>query len=522
MLSSEATLKILTCICVLLAICVPVVSAAKEPLNAVGQWNDLAVQGVREAKLGAPMAARALAIVHTCMYNAWAAYDRKAVGTQLRGVLRRPASERTEANKERAISYAAYRALLDVLPADTESVYKPLMRQLGYDPDDKSTDIETPTGIGNVACAEVLGYRHRDKSNQIGEMDSAAAESAGRSGIKNLNAIGAYSDWTGYRPLNAAGMVPAQSRRSMPLNPDHWQPLTYTDSTGSLALQMFEAAQWCFITPFAMTKGDDFRSSVEPGPFKYGSPEYQQQAEELIRISANLSDREKAVAEYWSDGVITGATLERWMDFARYVSTRDHHTLDEDVKMYFVLTNALLDASIAAWDAKRTYDSVRPVTAINFLFNGKRIRAWGGPGKGTIEMDGSQWLPFQFRTLPSPPTPECVSEQSTFSAAAARVLELWTGGQDFGYSVTVPAGSSRIEPGLTPVKPLDLKWATFRDAANDAGMAGRYGGIQFARGDMVGRKLGELAADRAWEKAQSYFQPENSAPTTATSTTAGH
>jgi hypothetical protein len=503
-------LKFLLYTSVLLAISVPVVSTAKVPQNAVTQWNNVALRGVRDAKMGAPMAARALAIVHTCMYDAWVAYDEKAVGTQLRGALRRPTNERTEANKERAISYAAYRALVDVLPAETESVYKPLMRQLGYDPNDKSTDIETPTGIGNVACAAVLEYRHHDKSNQIGEMDSAAAENAGRNGIKKMNAIGAYDDWTGYRPLNAASVIPTQFRFSKPLNPDHWQPLSYTDSTGGLMLQMFEGAQWCFITPFAMTKGDDFRSAADPGPFKYGSLEYQQQAEELIKISANLTDREKAVAEYWSDGTVTTVTLERWLNFAGFVSTRDRHTVDEDVKMYFVLTNALLDASIAAWDAKRTYDSVRPVTAISFLFNGKKIHAWGGPGKGTIEMDGSQWLPYQLRTLPTPPTPEFVSEQSAFSAAAARVLERWTGSQSFEYSVTVPVGSSKIEPEVTPRRPVELKWETFRDAADEAGMSGRYGGIQFPRGDLAGRKLGELVDERTWEKAQSYFSGANS------------
>jgi hypothetical protein len=180
------------------------------------------------------------------------------------------------------------------------------MHQLGYDPNDRATDIEVPTGIGNVACAEVLGYRHRDKSNQIGEMDSAAAENVGTNGIKKMNAIGAYDDSTGYRPLNAAGVVPAQFRLSTPLNPDHWQPLTYTDSTGSLMLQMFEGAQWWLIKPFALTKGDDLRSETDNGPFKYGSPEYQQQAEELIKVSANLSDLEKAIAEYWSDGVMHG------------------------------------------------------------------------------------------------------------------------------------------------------------------------------------------------------------------------
>ena len=45
------------------------------------EWNSAALQGIRDAKLGAPMVARALAIVHTCVYDAWAAYDDRAVGT---------------------------------------------------------------------------------------------------------------------------------------------------------------------------------------------------------------------------------------------------------------------------------------------------------------------------------------------------------------------------------------------------------------------------------------------------------
>jgi len=96
-----------------------------EPNIAI-QWNNAALQGIRDAKMGAPIAARALAIVHTCIYDAWVAYDENAVGTQLRGALPRPTGEQTQANKERAISYAAYRALTDVLSVDTNSVYSPL------------------------------------------------------------------------------------------------------------------------------------------------------------------------------------------------------------------------------------------------------------------------------------------------------------------------------------------------------------------------------------------------------------
>lgn len=463
-------------------------ATAAPHMNAANQWSSAALQGVHDAKLGAPMLTRALAIVHTCMYDAWAAYDENAIGTQLRGALRRPASERTAANKENATSYAAFRALEDVLPVDTNSVYIPLMKQLGYDPNDHSTDIETPTGIGNVACAAVLEFRHHDKSNQLGDL-----------------AQGPYSDWSGYTPINPPATVPVRFPFAKPVNPDHWQTLTYTDSTGNLVLQMFAGAQWCFVTPFALSKGDEFREALGLGPAKYGSAEYQQQAAELIALSAGLTDRQKIISEYWADGPDTEQPPGHWLRFAQSVSVRDHHTLDDDVKMFFALTNAMLDAGIAAWDAKRAYDSVRPVTAISLLYRGKKIRAWGGPGKGIVEMDGSQWVPYQPATFPTPPFPDYVSGHSAYSAAAARILALWSGSDHFGNAVTLPAGSSKIEPGVTPARPVTLKWETFTEAADEAGMSRRYGGIHFARADLAGRQLGRLVADKVWPKAQSYF-----------------
>ena len=75
----------------------------------------------------------------------------------------------------------------------------------------------------------------------------------------------------------------------LPLDPERWQPLTYTDSAGSLVMQMFAGAQWSYVAPFAMSKGDEFRSVVQTGPFKYGSAAYQEQAEELVAISAGLT-----------------------------------------------------------------------------------------------------------------------------------------------------------------------------------------------------------------------------------------
>src|ERR1700682_4168952 len=74
--------------------------------SVVLRWNEAALQGVRDTKLGPPMVARALAIVHTCLFDAWAAYDHQAVGTRLGGALRRPSRERTLAHVNQAISFA--------------------------------------------------------------------------------------------------------------------------------------------------------------------------------------------------------------------------------------------------------------------------------------------------------------------------------------------------------------------------------------------------------------------------------
>lgn len=379
---------------------------------------------------------------------------------------------------------------MDVLPVDTNSVYLPLMKKLGYDPDDDSTDIETPAGIGSVACAAVLEFRHHDKSNQLGDL-----------------AQGPYSDWTGYHPLNLPSPVPS---RAAPSAPNHWQPLTYVNSTGDLISQRFIGAQWGEVTPFSMTRGNEYRPLVQRfGPAACGSREYQEQADELVTISANLTDKQKAIAEYWSDDLGTEQPPGHWALFAQWISRRDHHLLDDDVKMFFVISNAIFDAGIAAWDAKRAFDSVRPVTAIPYLFHGKTIRAWGGPGKGTIEMDGSQWLPYQQATSPTPPFPDFVSGHSTYSAAAARTLELVTGSDHFDYVVTIPASSSKIEPKTTPTRPVTLRWRTFTDAANEAGMSRRYGGIHFRAADLAGRVLGRQVALQSWAKAQIYFNGDN-------------
>src|SRR6266404_6215759 len=120
----------------------------------------------------------------------------------------------------------------------------------------------------------------------------------------------------------------------------------------------------------------------------------------------------------------------------------------------------------------------------------------------SFSTDGRFWIPYQPSTFPTPPFPEYISGHSTFSAAGAEILKLFTRSDTFGGSVTFAPGSSKTEHGFTPAQPVTLTWNTFTDAANEAGISRRYGGIHFEAGDLVGRAMGRLVADQVWAKAK--------------------
>jgi hypothetical protein len=441
------------------------------------------------------MVARALAIAHTCIYDAWAAYDNKAVGTRLGSSLGQSGRERTAANAAQAISFAAYRAAVDLFPGSASSVFDPLMQSLGYNAADHSTDTTTPTGIGNVAAHAVLDFHHKDGADQLGD------ERGGAAGVP-------YSDYTGYVPANDPMDIREPFDPATVHDPNAWQPLRYVDGTGAVVTPGFVGPQWQHVRTFAVNPGS-LRSST--GPSRYGSPEYLAQAQALMDLSAALTDEQKMIAEYWADGPRSELPPGHWNLFAQFVSRRDHRGdheqgLERDVKLFFALTNAISDAGCCAWDNKRAFNSARPITAIRTLFRGQTVRSWGGPYQGTKLIDGATWFPYQPTTFPTLPFPEYSSGHSNFSAAGAEILKRFTHNDRFGASVTLSAGSSRVEPGAVPSSDVTLSWPTFSDAANEAGSSRRYGGIHFEQGDLDARAAGRIAARLVWERARKYWE----------------
>src|SRR2546423_3528867 len=136
--------------------------------NVALQWNEQTLASIRAAAPAPTVVSRVLAIVQTSVYDAWAAYDPVAVGTRLGGALRRPPEERTLDNKSAAISFATFRALLDLFPAHATDL-RAFMTDLGYDPGNTATD-NSPAGVGNRAAAAVLTSRHQAGSNKPGDL----------------------------------------------------------------------------------------------------------------------------------------------------------------------------------------------------------------------------------------------------------------------------------------------------------------------------------------------------------------
>jgi len=127
-----------------------------------------------------------------------------------------------------------------------------------------------------------------------------------------------------------------------------------------------------------------------------------------------------------------------------------------------------------------------------------------GPNQGYGLVLGEEWRPYQAVNVVTPPFPEYVSGHSTFTAAGASLLALFKGSDTFGASITIPAGSWKIETG--PTQDVTLSWATFSEASNEAGWSRRYGGIHFKAADEHGRALGRQVAQYVYSKAQTYIR----------------
>jgi PAP2 superfamily len=457
--------------------------------DAILKWNEELLASIRADPpgTGPTISARALGVLHTATYDAWEAYDPIAKSTRPNGNPERPANN---ANKSKAISFAAYKTLVDLFPK-RQSFFAARMTELGYP--NFATDTSTEASIGNAAAAAVLTYRHADGSNQTNNSDGTVTYPCSKTGPCYYQPT---KQW--YEPTEAWRWQPlcvplsATCKPVNPTGPNPQAPLT---------------PQWANVIPFASSPA---QYKVMGPPRNPDGTFSNKDVATALTDTSNLDDFKKTVAEYWADGPQTEFPPGHTAVFGQAISRKNHLSLDANVKMFFALGNALLDASIGAWwtKYKDKWDFWRPITAIRHVYATQDVNSWRGPGAdpafGTVK--GKDWIPYQALNVVTPPFPEYVSGHSTFTAAGSIVLMSATGSDTFGGTVTIEPGTSKIDPGVTPAEPVTLTWSTFTAAADQAGLSRRYGGIHFVSGDMHGRALGNLLGRGAYAKAQSFIQ----------------
>ena len=281
--------------------------------------------------------------------------------------------------------------------------------------------------------------------------------------------------------------------------------------------------------------------------------------------TVRAGDFYRAMVEFWADGPNSETPPGHWNVLANAVSDELAPNLriggtgpvvdrlQWDVKLYLALNGAVHDAAIAAWGLKGRYDGNRPISMIRYMASrgqstdpslpaynkeglplvpglielitkdktetggtmqtlvgneGKiAVRAWRQGITPHVDwILGTTWMPYQLPTFVTPSFQGYISGHSTFSRAAAEVMTAITGSEYFpgGLSEsTLKAGSFRIEPG--PSADVTLEWATYYDAADQAGQSRLFGGIHVQADDFTGRVVGSTCGKDAWAAAQRYY-----------------
>lgn len=227
--------------------------------------------------------------------------------------------------------------------------------------------------------------------------------------------------------------------------------------------------QWATLTPFAMTRPNQFRP---PGPPAPGSAGLRDASALVAAVGASGSTvrtpEQTEIARYWSDAIGSYAPAGHWNAIAAGLVAPLGLGLGREAELFAKLNVALADVGIAVVDAKYTYGYWRPITVIRS----------GGSGTAAIP----DWTPL----LETPNHPSYISGHSGFSGAAAAVLTERFGDRPFSFA-------SANLPGVT------RSFSSFEQAAEEAAASRIYGGIHFPFDNAAGLATGHAVG--AWTLA---------------------
>lgn len=228
-------------------------SASAQDHSVARLWNEALLQSIREDYARPTVHARNLYHTSVAMWDAWAAYDVKAqpylLGRNVAGFEcgfdGLPASANIRADREQAISHAAFRLLSHRFSTSPGAVnaglrYADLMADLGYDAQNASHDYSggDPAALGNYIADCIIRFGLQDGANES-------------DGYTNRY----------YRPANPP-LNPELPGNPIMIAPNNWQPLSFDlfiDQSGNpvpSSTPAFVGPEWGEVVPFSLSADD--------------------------------------------------------------------------------------------------------------------------------------------------------------------------------------------------------------------------------------------------------------------------
>src|SRR5688572_21738805 len=275
--------------------------------DTVLEWNEVAVEATRVARLSPNAQTRALAMVHGAVFDAVNGIERDYAPYLVDRHAPRWASE------EAAAAVAAHGVLVSLMPTQQATLDAALASSLAAVPDGPAED--AGVAYGKLVADRMLAERADDGSTDV------------------------------------VTYVPGTE-------PDDWQPTPPAFAPAALP-------QWATVEPFGITSPDQFRADPPPS---LDSPEFTAAFNQIkaIGVSTNSTrtDEQTDIARFWAGPSGTVQPPGHWNSIARDVADAQDNSLAENARMLAMLNIGMADALIAAWDTKYEYSFVRPVTAI--------------------------------------------------------------------------------------------------------------------------------------------------------------
>jgi hypothetical protein len=271
--------------------------------------------------------------------------------------------------------------------------------------------------------------------------------------------------------------------------PEAWTPLQINGKT-----QKYLTWNWLNVRSTCLTDDDQTNLFTVANTSYPNTSQRNSEIGEVVSITNTITDLQKCTAEFWAGGAKTVSPPGMFIYFWRQFIFLEDPSLQTLIYSGFELALSLFEVGRLVWGLKKQHMEARPIQEIRRLYRGQTLKKYDG-----TNILGEEWVPYQETNFVTPPFADFPSGHSAFSQTFAKVMTKYFGAtipltdvnhvkdlslicpsihsqaQCFGVFI-FPENTSEIQSGV-PASDITLRWDTWQDMANSAGISRKYGGI---------------------------------------------